>query len=104
MSALNKVIELFRVDYQFLERDLSEIQRDLEGEDTDVRLCVDFDGEQPTWIIRTGDASYDQRHSAFCGASIIDHDVNPNVVLEELIDQVCDQAAEADSIKELGAK
>lgn len=57
----------------------------------DIRLCVDNDG----WIFRTGDASFDQRHSRYCSASCIGLNTQAGELLEQLIDDVLDQAAEA---------
>lgn len=58
----------------------------------DVRLCVDLDprAESGTWIFRTGDASYDQRHSDYCGAGSVGADTDPADLLETLIDQLFD--------------
>jgi hypothetical protein len=102
MSRLNTFIEMSRKDYNFILSDLKEIKAQLDSEITsiDVRLCadLDLDGEM-SWIIRSGDSSYDQRHSPVCGASRVEEDSDLTAVLEDLIDQCCDQWAEIDSIQ-----
>ncbi len=60
----------------------------------DVRLCVDeYDGlnRSFTWIIRTGDASFDQKHSPYCAASLIGLDTEPRALAQELIDDIAEQ-------------
>jgi len=59
-----------------------------------VRLCVDVDyrtGEF-SWAFRTGDASFDQRHSRWCGASNVEHDTVITKLLTTLTDQIGDDA------------
>lgn len=67
----------------------------------DVRLCVDryetnsnpFSLVSPLetrfeWTFRTGDVSYDQRHSRYCAASSITLDSTVESLLVDLIDQI----------------
>ncbi len=63
----------------------------------DVRLCIDRADTRHgygdsnigfTWIVRTGDASYDQRHSEYCGASLVGLDTDPAELLTDLINQI----------------
>lgn len=58
----------------------------------DIRLCIELDG---SWIFRTGDSSFDQRHSPLCGASSVQLDTETKgkelPLLEELLNQVMDQ-------------
>lgn len=69
---LDSAIKMFRDDYKLICDDLKAIQKTLDrGADIDIRLCIDFDNDEPDWIIRSGDASYDQRHSDYCSASSI---------------------------------
>jgi hypothetical protein len=58
----------------------------------DIRLCIDLedDGESGTWIFRTGLSRYDQKHSKYCAASIIDFDTNAMSLLTDLINQIED--------------
>lgn len=77
-------------------KDLRFINCNVENE-CDVRLCVWSDGD---WSIRSGDASYDQSHSDFCGASCIPGVVNGVVqrfnsfdVARDLIEQCREQHA-----------
>jgi hypothetical protein len=58
----------------------------------DVRLCVDRSGDSFNWIIRTGDSSYDQRHSEWCSADSIDLETVPKDLLEALIKDLLDGA------------
>ncbi len=95
-TKLDRAISVCRDDYKLMVDQLKEIQSTLErGQDIDVRLCMDFHGEV-SWIIRSGDASYDQRHSEACGASTIDKRTKLKSepccdVLEEMINQCLDQ-------------
>jgi hypothetical protein len=108
MTRLKAFEEMCKRDAFYLLNDLQVIQGQCDGDVTeiDVRLCVDFDlngricGEI-SWIIRSGDSSYDQRHSMICGASSIDAEAVCQDVLEDLIDQCADQCAEIDSIQGL---
>ena len=85
-----------------IKRIISESPKPIEdSEDSDyldVRLCIETEdsnyADAFTWIIRIGDSSYDQRHSPICGATSVNRDSNPVKVLEDLINQCCDQAAE----------
>jgi hypothetical protein len=97
MKKLNSVIELGRKDYEFLKSSLRDIKKSIAvGErDIDVRLCIDFDDGSPSWIMRSGLADYDPRHSELCGASSIHRKSNLDNVLEDLLTQVTDQAAGA---------
>jgi hypothetical protein len=56
----------------------------------DVRLCVDINHcrDSGTWIIRTGSADYDPRHSEYCSSGAISPDTDPNDLLDDLIDQL----------------
>lgn len=82
-------------DYTEMVRDLEQIRQELGGESIDVRLCIDIDNTVPSWIIRSGDASFDQRHSMFCGASSVQIDTVPRDLIEDLINQCLDQAYES---------
>jgi len=99
-NKLDSAITMFRTDYQIMCDNLKDIQSTLgHGQDIDIRLCVDFEDTTPSWIIRSGDASYDQRHSDVCGASSIDKKTKLKSepaceVLEELINQCLDQIHE----------
>ena len=53
-------------------------------------LCSDLE-ERFDWGFRTGDSSYDQRHSRYCGASSIGLDSKVEDVLTELVDQILEQ-------------
>jgi hypothetical protein len=92
---MNNLIKMFKADYNFLLNELQAIQ-DSYVDAIDVRLCIDFDDSDTTWIIRSGDASYDQRHSMLCAASSIDRDSDASAVLEDLINQTLDQASESE--------
>ena len=103
MSKLNKAIKVFKTDYKFLVGDIRHIKKQLDESvsSIDVRLCLDFDQyNDPSWIIRSGDSSFDQAHSQYCGASSLDSDTIINIeadpTVEELIDQVLDQIAESE--------
>jgi len=104
---LNKVIEMCRKDYRFMIQDLRSIQAMIDDDcrespddepSIDVRLCVDFDHDDPNWIIRYGDSSYDQRHSEMCGADMIGKDTKfsdeADTTLESMIDQCLDQLSQ----------
>jgi hypothetical protein len=95
MNKVNSVIELGRKDYKFLKAALSEIKKQIGGEiqEIDVRLCIDFDNETPSWVVRSGLSDYDQTHSELCGASSINRHSKIVNVLEDLLTQVTDQAA-----------
>jgi hypothetical protein len=103
MDRISLISGILKRDYAFIERDLKRIQNSLDpvaaNEDDasiDVRLCIDVQDGDVSWIIRSGDESYDQRHSMLCGASSIQLDSNPQTVLEDLIDQCLDQVAEGE--------
>lgn len=100
MTKLDRAIKMTVTDYNHMLESLNEVKADLNKEvtETDVRLCIDFDGymNSPTWIIRSGDASYDQKHSFACGASGIDSDTKCEHVLEDLINQCLDQIADTE--------
>ncbi len=61
----------------------------------DIRLCIDASPGPDSfeWIFRTGDSSYDQRHSRYCGAGCIGIGTKVDDLLLELIDQVLEQEA-----------
>jgi hypothetical protein len=72
------------------------------GEDIDVRLCLDFSNEKPVLFLRTGLVDYDEFHSEFCAANIVNktttisyEDATP--VLEELINELLKQVAESET-------
>lgn len=70
----------------------------------DIRLCIDltksdpnapltpfftnYSGRDGTWIFRTGLVDYDQRHSLYSAASSVQLDTNPEVLLNDLINQI----------------
>lgn len=56
----------------------------------DIRLCIDVDSnDKPvSWIFRTGDSSYDQRHSRYCSALSVHLDTDTNELLNDLINQL----------------
>ena len=99
-SKLNETINITRLHYKHLVDDLRHIQKTLDkGQDIDVRLCIDFDEcGDASYIIRSGDVSYDQRHSELCGASSINSETVFNSehdeTLEGLINQCLDQVNE----------
>ena len=82
-------------------KELQNINRNVEctAEDgCDVRLCVWADGQ---WCVRSGDVSYDQSHSDYCGASNVPGVVDGKVqtldsyaVARDLLGQCKDQHAE----------
>ena len=68
-----------------------------DGPSIDLRLCIDpnqFNGYGFDWIFRTGDSSYDPRHSTFCAASYIGLNTNKRELFTELIDDILDQDAQ----------
>lgn len=105
---MDKVTQLtskfFKPDYKHMLKNLTDIVKDIKhdielmpDEYTDygcdepsvaIRLCVDDND----WIFRTGLSDFDQRHSRYCAASSIGLDTNPSELLEDLIDQILDQA------------
>ncbi len=103
-SKFNRVIDMTRQYYKFMVSDLRHIQTQIDescrGPDDDepsidVRLCIDFqDDGTPDWIIRSGDSSYDQRHSALCGASIVSLDTEFNDEADETLENLIDQCLE----------
>ncbi len=55
----------------------------------DIRLCIDLDESgHGSWIFRTGDSSYDQRHSQYCAADCIGLETNVDNLLNDLINQI----------------
>lgn len=102
MDTIDKVIKLTCTDYKFILADLKRIKKQCaSNESIDVRLCIETEdsmsGDAWTWIIRSGDASFDQRHSPLCGASSIDRNTKCESVIEDLINQCCDQAADMET-------
>ena len=96
-----------RIDYKAMIESLEQIQSQIDPADhsdpndidspalIDVRLCIDFDNNEPNWIIRFGLSDYDQRHSELCGAEslgITKRDIER--ALESMIDQCLDQMSE----------
>jgi hypothetical protein len=92
-------------EYQYLMYDITVIVKDLKdqirdnpdwyiesGTDEpwiDIRLCVDLNSHDgANWVFRTGDPSYDQRHSQFCSSGSIGLDTDPKDLLDELISQL----------------
>lgn len=67
-----------------------------DGPSVDIRLCVDWDvhHEKFYWILRTGDSSFDPRHSDYCAAGSITLDTAPKELLEELVEDLKDQMYE----------
>lgn len=63
------------------------------GGDADVRLQVMDDGG---WCVHMGDASYDQDHRGFWGASGLTRSTNCVELARELIDQCADHAAQCE--------
>jgi hypothetical protein len=61
------------------------------GDSIDIRLCIDADASDFGWIFRTGDASFDQRHSDHCASSSIDATTRAEVLLNELLDQMYEE-------------
>jgi hypothetical protein len=57
----------------------------------DIRLCIDFEAEQGSWIFRIGSVDYDPYHSQYCAASCITLDTNANSLLDDLFEQVIEQ-------------
>ncbi len=101
MYTINKLIECTRLDYKHMLGSLQDIKKQAIDLTTyiDVRLCMDIDEyEDVSWIIRSGDASYDQRHSMFCESSTVDAESDLTRVLEELINGVLDQASEGEAL------
>lgn len=108
MKQSNLVELTVRNDYDFMRQDLIDHIKDLQGlmksdpkeyiehgcdePSIDIRLCIELDG---SWIFRTGDSSFDERHSALCGASSVQLDTETKgkklPLLEKLLDQVMDQ-------------
>ena len=95
---LESLIRVFKSDYKFMERALKAIKGECDRDRyIDVRLCCDVDEYgDASWIVRSGDASYDQAHSQYCGASSVDSNTEVLVILEDLIDQCLDQAGESE--------
>lgn len=56
----------------------------------DIRLCIDIYHcrEGGSWTFRTGDSSYDQRHSEYCAASSVTPDTGAAKLLADLIEQL----------------
>lgn len=56
----------------------------------DIRLCVDVErsGRGFHWLLRTGSADYDQRHSEWSGAGSFGLETDAVALTEELIGQV----------------
>lgn len=63
----------------------------------DVRLCIDRADTRHgygdsnvgfKWIIRVGQADYDQRHSEYCSASCIGQDTDAEELLKDLIERL----------------
>ncbi len=100
---IDKVIQLTRTDYKFILEDLKRVKKFLDSEITeiDVRLCIEIEDSMSsdawTWILRSGDSSYDQRHSPICASDIVSADSKLEGVIENLINQCCDQAGDLQS-------
>jgi hypothetical protein len=64
----------------------------------DIRLCLDLGIPEnrggPSWTFRVGDSSFDPYHSEYCAGSFVGIDTDPEELLEELVSDVLDQAAE----------
>jgi hypothetical protein len=54
----------------------------------DIRLCIDAHNDSFTWCFRTGDSSYDQRHTTYCAASSIQLDTGTDELLNQLIGDI----------------
>jgi hypothetical protein len=79
--------------YAILENDCDCDDEDCECQSVDVRLQV-HDG---TWAIHAGDASYDQDHRGFWGASSVSANTDGDdltSILEDLVDQALEHASQ----------
>ncbi len=86
---MDKLDKFISQEYVYMFTDLELIIKDCDefDQDLDIRLCIDLDDDTGigSWIFRTGDASYDWRHSRYCAASSVTWDTNPKHLLDQLI-------------------